>query len=204
MVKKMTVLLSFFSALLLVIGPSFTYANWYAGVTKPGSTYTGMYAYITTPSSLPINASESESAWVTNVTSTRDWVQAGIVYYTGYSDFRTYIEHTVNGVYGMEEIGTQYLDTSIQYTVQYEGADGRWHGYIAGSDKGSFNLGVYNNVQANGETHATHTQMGPFRFTSVSYKNSSGVWTVNDTAPTADSPYFVSKTDNANYRVYGP
>ncbi|MFI2855881.1 hypothetical protein ACH6EH_01940 [Paenibacillus sp. JSM ZJ436] len=70
--------------------------------------------------------------------------------------------------------------------------------------KGSWNLGTYNNVQANAESHATNTEMGPFRFTSVSYKNSSGVWTVNDTAPTADSPYSVSKTSNVNFRVYGP
>ncbi|PWW44901.1 hypothetical protein DET56_101101 [Paenibacillus pabuli] len=67
-----------------------------------------------------------------------------------------------------------------------------------------WNLGTYNNVQANTESHATNTQMGPFRFTSVSYKNSSGVWTVNDTAPTAERPYSVSKTSNANFRVYGP
>lgn len=205
MAKKKTILLSFFGVFLLFIGSSSTYADsWYAGVTKPGSTYAGMYAYITTPASLPSLGSSGESAWVSNVTSTRDWIQTGIRYYSGYSGFRTYIEHTVNGIYGMEEIGTHLLNTSIQYTVQYEGADGKWHGYIAGSDKGSWNLGVYNNVQANAETHATNTQMGPFRFTSVSYKNSSGIWTVNDTAPTADSPYSVSKTDNANYRVYGP
>lgn len=56
-----------------------------------------------------------------------------------------------------------------------------------------WNLSSYNNVQANAESHATNTQMGPFRFTSVSYKNSSGVWTVNDTAPTAESPYSVRR-----------
>ncbi|KOY13066.1 hypothetical protein [Paenibacillus xylanivorans] len=205
MAKKMTVLFSFFFAFILIVGSSSANADsWYAGVTKPGSTYLGMYAYITTPTSLPSLGDSGESAWVSNVTSTRDWIQTGIRYYSGYSGFRTYIEHTYNGVHGMEEVGTHLLDTSIQYTVQYEGADSKWHGYIAGYDKGSWNLGTYNNVQANAESHATNTQMGPFRFTSVSYKNSSGVWTVNDTAPTAKSPYSVSKTSNANFRVYGP
>lgn len=51
--------------------------------------------------SLPSLGDSGESAWVSNITSTTDWIQTGIRYYSGYSGFRTYIEHTYNGVHGM-------------------------------------------------------------------------------------------------------
>lgn len=60
-----------------------------------------------------------------------------------------------------------------------------------------------NGFQAQGESHATNTELGPFQFIDVVYKDSSG-WNFNNTTPTAQSPYHVEITDNANYKVYGP
>ncbi|MGM1020160.1 MAG: hypothetical protein ACQEXV_06340 [Bacillota bacterium] len=202
MTKKWVSLFSVICTVFLLFGSSSIYAeSYYAGVNKYGSQYLGMTATITTPGKLPTLGTSGESAWVTNVTPNRDWIQTGIRYYSGYPGFTTYVEHTVNGAYGMQEIGTHLLSSSVKYMVQY-GSDSKWHAYIGGYDKGSWSLGTNNNVQAQAETHSTNTQMGPFQFTGVQYKNTSGVWKANDTAPSADSPYHVSKTDNANYKVY--
>lgn len=129
-----------------------------------------------------------------------EWVQTGLRYYSGYTAFRTYVESNTGGVYNMTEIGIHVLDFAVHYKVVYE-SDSKWHAYIANTDKGSWTMNSTAVVQAQGESHATDTQLGPFEFIEVVYKNSSG-WNWMDVTPTADSPYKVKITDNANYKVY--
>ncbi len=176
-------------------------ASYYAGTNKGGSN-TGIAAKIKTPTSFPTLGSSGESCWVTNVYgSPMEWVQTGIRYYSGYLSFKTYVETNISGVYNMTEIGIHVMDFAVHYKVSYEN-DNKWHAYIANFDKGSFSMNSTSGVQAQGESHATDTQLGPFEFIEVVYKNSSGTWNWMDVKPTAQSPYHVDITDYANYRVY--
>lgn len=179
----------------------------YAGVTKSGYTYKGVAAKIKTPTSLPKLGDSGESCWVSNFASNGDWIQTGFRYYSGYSGFKTYVETMRSGVYNLTEIGTHITDATIHYKVNYEDSDGKWHAYIAGYDKGSLSMSSSANVQANGETHASNTQLGPFQYVQMVYRNESDGqydWNWNDTTPTAQSPYHVTITDNANFKIYGP
>lgn len=184
----------------LVSSTSIFASSWYAGAIKSGS-QKGIAAQIKTPSSLPTLGGSGESCWVTNIYN-GNWVQTGMRYYSGYSGFKTYVEHNISGVYEMQEIGTHLLDFTVHYKVSYESSDSKWHAYIAGYDKGSWSMNSTATVEAMGESHATDTQLGPFNFIQVVYKDSSNNWNWNDSTPYADSPYNVDITDNANYRVY--
>lgn len=204
MKKKLSILFSLAIVGLMAFSSSSSFAaSWYAGVTKSGYTYNGVAVQIKTPASLPKLGSSGESVWASNRSSSGDWVQTGIRYYSGYSGFKTYIEHNIGGVYGMDEIGTHVLDFTVRYRVAYDSSDSKWHGFIADVDKGSWSMGASQNVQSNAESHATNTQLGPFKFIDMVYKDSSG-WNFNNTPPTAQSPYSVDVTNNANFRVYGP
>lgn len=200
--------LVFLLIVLLLVPASSTYAaSWYAGVNKPGSTYMGIQAKIKTPTSLPALGDSGESCWVTNVrtnsSGVREWVQTGIRYYNGYAGFRTYVETSIGGVYNMNEVGGQVLNFDVQYQVSYQ-PDGNWHAFIAGYDKGGWSMGTAANVQAQGESHAQNTVLGPFVFSYVYYADSGSTWRANDTAPTAQTPYKVDVYSNSNYKVYGP
>ena len=46
-------------------------------------------------------------------------------------------------------------------------------------------------VEAMAESHSSKIDLGPFAFTQVKYKNSSGTWKNMDVKPTADSPFSV-------------
>ncbi|MFI2855826.1 hypothetical protein ACH6EH_01655 [Paenibacillus sp. JSM ZJ436] len=203
MMKNLSVFLVVAVVGLISFSSNIFAASWYAGVTKSGYTYNGVAAQIKTPTSLPTLGSSGESAWVSNLSSSGDWVQTGIRYYSGYTGFKTYIEHNISGGYGLDEIGTHVLDFTVRYRVAYDSADSKWHGFIADVDKGSWTMSQYQNVQSNAESHATNTQHGPFNFIELVIKDSSG-WNWNTTKPTAKSPYSVNITDNANFRVYGP
>ncbi|WP_156497364.1 hypothetical protein [Paenibacillus jamilae] len=73
MTKKWVSLISVICTIFFLFGSSSIYAeSYYAGVTKPGNQYLGMTATITTPSKLPTLGTSGESAWVTNVTPSRD------------------------------------------------------------------------------------------------------------------------------------
>lgn len=179
-------------------------ASWYAGTAKWGS-YFGIHAKIRTPTVLPKLGSSGESCWVTNVYdtgSTLDWIQTGIRYYSGYSGFRTYVETNIGGVYNMNEIGTHSLNSTKEYRVNWVANTVYWEACIDGTRKG---VARFNNpganVQAQAESHATNTQMGPFTFSSVQYINTNYKSKDMDKAPTADSPYKVSYS-GSTYTYY--
>lgn len=62
---------------------------------------------------------------------------------------------------------------------------------------------INNGVQGNAETHKRNIEMGPFTFSNVKIKNSSGTWVNNTTTPSAYLPYIVTGTAT-NFTVSGP
>ncbi len=175
--------------------------SYYAGTSKSGNNK-GIAAKIKTPAQLPQLGYSGESCWVTNVYgSPMEWVQTGLRYYNGYGKFKTYVESNISGVYNLTEIGVHVLDFAGHYRVSYN-SDGKWHAYIGYTDKGSFMMNSTAGVQAEGESHAIDTQLGPFDFIQVVYANSDGEWNWMDETPTATYPFNVTIIDNANYTVY--
>ena len=70
----------------------------YAGLASGSSRY-GIKAYILAPSAYPNVSSSGESAWVsTNKNSSGKWIQAGVRYYSGYSNMKTYVETYINDI----------------------------------------------------------------------------------------------------------
>ncbi len=179
-------------------------AHAYAGFTKSGSNR-GVSSLITLPSSFPSVSDSGESVWVsTSKDSNGEWIQTGARYYSSFSSFQKYTEHYQNGVYKRTDFGTQALGTSTAYKVEYLTTDGKWHAYIGGLEKVSSSLASANSsVQAHAETHKSNIEMGPFTFSSVKIKNTSGTWVNNTTSPSAPLPYSVSGTPT-NFTVSGP
>ncbi len=202
--KRMaTVLIFMLSACLLMTSAYAAGEHYYVG-TKKGS-QTGIQAYIKPTEKLSLTES-GESAWVSNVSGSGDnkqWVQTGFRYYYNYGDdIRTYVETKIDGVYNMSEIGYQIVGIAVNYKVSYE-SDKKWHAYIGGTDKGAFSLSFSSaTVEAMAESHSSKIDLGPFAFTQVKYKNSSGTWKNMDVKPTADSPFSVDVTNNYTYTAY--
>ena len=176
----------------------------YAGFTNNNSNK-GVYATITTPSSLPNVSDSGESVWVsTSIDTNGEWIQTGARYYSSYTNFKTYTEHFSSGVYKLTTIGTHILGASISYKVEYNSSDSKWHAYIGGVDRvGSTLATVNNSVLGQAEVHKKLIEMGPFSFSSVLIKNSSGTWVNNTAAPTATTPYSWSGSAT-NFTVSGP
>lgn len=129
-------------------------------------------------------------------------MQAGLRYRKNYTGMRTYYETKISGVHNLQEVGYHVLDFSAQYKVEYQ-SDGKWHAYIGPYDKGGVSLGFSSaGVQAQAEAHASDIELGPFEFTSVTYKNSSGSWVYMDVTPKADSPFSVSIVNDYTYTAY--
>lgn len=176
----------------------------YAGFVKGGSNK-GLYATITTPSSLPNVSDSGESAWVsTSVDSNGEWIQTGAYYYSSFGAFKTYTEHFQSGLYIRSTIGMHVLGAGIAYKVEYSSVDAKWHAYISGVDMVSSTLATVNNgVQGNAEVHKKNIEMGPFTFSNVLVKDSSGTWGNNTATLHADLPYSITGTAT-NFTVFGP
>ena len=177
----------------------------YAGVVT-SSSYRGISASIQMPSSLPaVPSGTGESVWVSTCPDANGaWAQAGARYYPAISDtFKTYVEYFSGGVYQISEPGIHMLGISVSYKVEYL-SDGKWHAYIGGVDKAQTTLSSSSLVvEGMSELHQANIQMGPFTFTNVKVKNSSGTWINNTTMPTAPFPYSATGT-STNYTVSGP
>lgn len=176
----------------------------YAGFIKGGSNK-GVSAEIKMPSSLPDVSDSGESVWVsTSMDSNGEWIQAGARYYSSFTNFKTYTEHYSNGIYKLTTHGIHILGKVVTYKVEYNSSDGKWHAYISGTDMVSSSLAtVDNSVQGNAEVHKKEIEMGPFTFSNVKIKNSSGTWVNNTVTPSATSPYSVTGTAT-NFTVSGP
>lgn len=181
-------------------------ASYYVGTIK-SSSQKGISAYIT-PKKFPNVSGSGESCWVSNVytnTNGTYWVQAGLRYYdnSDYDGLKTYVEVKLpSGGYNIVEYGYHVLDYAGQYKVEYQ-SDGKWHAYLGPYDKGSFSLGVSSApVEACAEAHSTTIELGPFAFSSVQYKNTSGTWKYMDETPFAESPFHVDVTNNYTYTAY--
>ena len=177
----------------------------YAGVYVTGN-YRGISASIKTPNSLPIIAGSGESAWVsTQIDADGHWVQAGARYWAGYSGFKTYVEYGSGNISKITDIGVHKLGTTVSYKVEYSSSDGKWHAYVAGGDKMSSALASNMlDVEAYGEIHKKNIEMGPFAFSNVKVKNSSGSWANNTIVPsTRIASYTVTGTANS-FTVSGP
>lgn len=176
----------------------------YAGFIKSGSNK-GVSASIKIPNTLPNVSNSGESVWVsTSADSNGEWIQTGARYYSSFTNFKTYTEHYESGVYRLTTVGTHVSGANIAYKVEYNSSDLKWHAYIAGYDKVSSSLATINNsVQGHGEVHKANIQMGPFNFSNVKIKNSSGTWVNNTASLHADSPYSASGS-STNFTVSGP
>ena len=96
------------------------------------------------------------------------------------------------------------LGAGIAYKVEYSSVDAKWHAYISGVDMVSSTLATVNNgVQGNAEVHKKNIEMGPFTFSNVMVKNSSGTWLNNTATLYANSPYSITGTAT-NFTVSGP
>lgn len=177
--------------------------SYYVGTIKSPS-YAGIRANIE-PRSYPNVTGSGESCWVSNVYVDDDgmeWLQTGCRYYDGYSGFRTYVESTKAGVYSMQEIGYHVLHYAAPYKVEYE-SDGKWHAYISGYQKEAMTFSFSSTtVEAMAEAHSSSIELGPFYFTNVNYKSTSGTWYNMDSTPYADSPFHVDITNNYTYKAY--
>lgn len=202
-VMKKIIAIALSLSLVLCLSVTANAASWYAGTAKWGD-YFGIQANIKTPTALPKLGSSGESCWVSNVYdtgSTIDWIQTGIRYYSGYSGFRVYVETNIGGVYDMNEIGSHSLNSTKEYRVNWVPNTVYWEACINGTRKGLARFRPGANVQAQAESHATNTKLGPFTFSSVKYVNTSNQMKNMDTAPTADYPYNVTYS-GTNYTYY--
>lgn len=176
----------------------------YAGF-QVGTGGKGVSATITMPTSLPNVSDSGESVWVSTGKDLYDrWLQTGARYYYGYTGFQTYIEHFNNGGYGCTTVGTHNLGASITYKTDYNTSDNKWHAFIAGTDLLSSTLSSNSvGVECYAEIHKKQIEMGPFSFSNVKIKDSSGTWGNNTVTPTAPSPYSCSGTATS-FTVSGP
>lgn len=177
----------------------------YAGFVTATASYKGVYATITTPTSLPNVSDSGESAWVsTSKDSNEKWIQTGANYSSSFTAFKTYTEHFGDGGYIRTWVGMHVLGAGVAYKVEYSSVDTKWHAYISGVDIVSSALATVNNsVQANAEVHKKNIEMGPFTFSNVMVKNSSGTWLNNTATLYANSPYSITGTAT-NFTVSGP
>lgn len=177
--------------------------SYYVG-TKKSSSYAGIRANIE-PRSYPNVTGSGESAWVSNVHSASgsiEWLQTGFRYYDGYDGYRSYVESTKAGAYSMQEIGYHVLYYAAPYKVEYED-DGKWHAYLSGYHKKAMTFSFSSaTVEAMAEAHSTSIELGPFYFTNVNYKSTSGTWYYMDSTPYANYPFHVDITNNYTYKAY--
>lgn len=184
---------------LALVYPEIACAGLYAGSWHNNAF--GIKALIHTPSSAPILVESGESNWVS--TSTPDWVQAGWRYYKGWSAARPYVEHCINGNYGITEYGTQSWGSNVNYRVQYNGSS-TWYAYINDSSKGGWGpLQAPKQVQEYSEVYKNSNNGLDTRFSSVYYRDSSYAWHLfNQGNWREDWPYAVQKDSNFNYWNY--
>jgi hypothetical protein len=190
---------------LAIILPQIALAQtWYVGNWKPN--INGIKATILTPASAPyLGSLNGESSWVSTSPIADQWAQAGWLYWKGEAGARPYVEHKVNGAYGLEEYGTQSWGTSKEYKLIGWGTS--WATYIDSSWKGSY--GPLSNpqwVEAMAEVHDNSTTVLNTLFGGVSYYASdTGTWHYFDEDYFhADLPYHYTKYANYSWYAYGP
>ena len=100
-------------------------------------------------------------------------------------------DHMINTSFGndlSEGIGLEYDDVRIEMTARAENSK---------LDSSAMSL------QSHAEVHKQYIQMGPFSFSNIIIKNSSGSWISNTVAPYAYAHYGYSG-NSYNFTVYGP
>lgn len=178
----------------------------YVGFVTSG-TYLGISANIGLPGRFPDVQDSGESVWVsTSKNSSGEWLQAGTRYYDGYTSFVKYVEYFDGGIYKiLTNFGTQDLGSYVNYKVEYNTNDGKWHAYVNGQDCAASRFSPSQiQVQANAEIHKEGIQMGPFRFENVKLKNPSAVWIDNNTMPNYYMPGYSFAGIETMFSVWGP
>ena len=198
-----------FSISLAVMGISFTdtrsatATTWYTGNRQ--TTSTGVKATISTPTGQPAMTAGVQASWVSLPCC--NWVQTGWAFYKGWSTAQKYVEHNVNGVYGIEWYGTQSWGSTINYQVsRNSGSSNYWGAYINGFYEGSWGpFSSSSEVQALSEVQDSSSNQLSTTFTNVYYRNLSNQWLLfNQANWQVDAPYKVNKYQYYYYLNWGP
>jgi hypothetical protein len=204
MMRRLLLLLSVLIVLSAFINAESASAqNWYAGNRSYNAT--GISASINTPTGAPYMASgTAQASWVSLPCC--NWVQSGWAYVQGWSNAQRYVEHNVNGVYGIIWDGTQSWGSAVTYQVRRAMGSNNWNGYIAGVYKGSWGpFPTSSEVQALSEVQTSSSNQLSTTFSNVQYRNSVFQWYLFGQGNwTENSPYKVSKYQNYYYHSWGP
>lgn len=201
------VLVLLLSSLLLLAYARVSVANWYTGNHRYDAY--GVQANIHMPSTAP-NLEESGQNGESNYVSLPpdNWVQAGWRYYWWYGGAQRYVEHYVNGNYGIDPYGTQAWGSTVNYKVgAWAGGNVDWLAYIDGDYKGGWGpISAPQTVQAFSEVHESSQNELNTHFSSVSYKGGDWSWHYFDQWNfyfDRDS-YDIHVYRTYDYRTYGP
>lgn len=181
------------------------HANWYAGNRRITSAY-GFRANIATSVSVPYIANGLVASWVS--TPAGNFIQSGWVFYKGSSIPQSYVETQVNGAYNITYKGTHSWNSSKNYSVDNLLGSTNWCASINYVSQGPcVNLGFSSTLtlQALSEIQGSSANVLDAKFNTVQYRNSSGVWNLNNESWWLEnSPYKVNKTSASLYTTYGP
>ena len=176
----------------------------YAGVFSNGS-QAGMSASISLPWFYPFVEDSGESVWVSSsLDSSGRWVQIGVCYYSIYSNYKIYTETFQSGVYARNTHGDKFPGNTISCKVEYSDDTSLWEASCNGIVYASGPLSSSTmSLQAHAEVHLQYIQMGPFAFSNIAIKNTSGSWISNAKTPHADDHYEYSG-NSYSFTVSGP
>ena len=170
--------------------PIYSTYHGYAGVFSDGS-QSGMSALISLSWFYPYVEDSGESVWVsTSIDSNGWWVQIGVRYYSTYSNYKLYTETFQSGIYTVNTHGNMYPGDTFTCRVEYSTDTLLWQASCNGTvyTSGPLSSSMMS-LQAHAEVHLQYIQMGPFSFSNIHIKNSSGSWMNNTNSPHADTHY---------------